>query len=69
VMAGWRDRADPDYRRMRQLVERRSLRNGSTMSAGTCGHEHCQCDSCWVRLKNRQETDNGTTKDTKDTKR
>lgn len=53
---GWRDTADPDYQRMRQLVEAAIARPALHDVAGTCGRDgHCVCDSCWVRLKNQKE--------------
>ena len=53
---GWRDAEDQDYPRMRQLVEASIAPQRRQDVAGTCGRDdHCACDSCWVRLKNRQD--------------
>ena len=53
---GWRDTGDPDYLRMRQLVEASIAPQQHHDIAGTCGHDdRCACDSCWVRVKNKQE--------------
>jgi hypothetical protein len=50
----WRDTADPGYRRVRQLVEASIAPQQHHDVAGTCGRDdHCMCDSCWVRWKNR----------------
>jgi hypothetical protein len=52
---GWRDTADPDYLRMRQLVEASVAPPPHHDIAGTCGRaDRCACDSCWVRLKDNQ---------------
>ena len=46
---GWRDAGDPDYQRMRQLVEASFTPQLHDDIAGTCGHDdRCACDSCWV---------------------
>jgi hypothetical protein len=61
--AGWRDTADQDYLRVRQLVEASIAPLDHRDIAGTCGREdHCACDSCWVRLKNVQDRDKALTK-------
>lgn len=53
----WRDTTDPDYQRMRQLVEASIAAEPYHDVGGTCGRDgHCACDSCWVREKNRQES-------------
>jgi hypothetical protein len=40
---------------MRQLVEAAIARQQHHDIAGTCGHDdRCACDSCWVRLKDKQ---------------
>jgi hypothetical protein len=52
---GWRHAGDPDYVRMRQLVEA-ALAPPPHDLAGTCGRaDRCVCDSCWVRLKNSHD--------------
>jgi hypothetical protein len=46
----WRDAADPDYLRMRQLVDASITPLSDHDIAGACGHaDRCACDSCWVR--------------------
>lgn len=53
---GWTDTADPDYQRLRQLVDAAIAPLKQVDVAGACGHVgHCVCDSCWVRLKNKQD--------------
>jgi hypothetical protein len=53
---GWPSRSDPDYQRMQHLVRASIAPPLHRDVAGTCGHDdHCVCDSCWVRLKNRQD--------------
>jgi hypothetical protein len=53
---GWRETTDMDYQRMRQLVQASIAPQRYHDINGTCGRDdHCRCDSCWVRLKNRQE--------------
>jgi len=55
---GWRDTADPDYQHMRRLVEASIAPQQHHDVAGTCGRDdHCLCDTCWVRRKNRQQRD------------
>lgn len=50
---GWRDTSDPEYLRMRRLVEAAIAPLPHRDISGTCGHnELCLCDSCWVRLRN-----------------
>jgi hypothetical protein len=52
---GWRDRADPRYVVLRQLVEAAIAPLAAHDIAGTCGHaERCACDCCWVRLHHEQ---------------
>jgi hypothetical protein len=53
---GWRDLEDPDFLRVRQLVEASIAPQQHHDIAGTCGRDdRCACDSCWVRLKNNQD--------------
>lgn len=52
----WRDTTDPDYLRMQRLVEGSIAPCAHRDVAGTCGRDdHCTCDCCWVRLKNRKD--------------
>ena len=47
---GWTSGDEPDYRRMRQLVEASIQPLPYRDIAGTCGRdEKCVCLSCWVR--------------------
>lgn len=47
---GWTSRDDPEYRRMRQLVQAAIQPLPYRDLAGTCGRdERCLCLSCWVR--------------------
>jgi hypothetical protein len=47
---GWNTAADPDYRKMRRLVEAAIRPLPYHDIAGTCGRdEGCMCLSCWVR--------------------
>ena len=47
---GWKSADDPDYRKMRQLVEATIQPLPYRDIAGTCGRdEKCRCLSCWVR--------------------
>ena len=47
---GWRDPADADYLRLRQLVEESIAPLPGRDIAGTCGRdEGCVCGCCWVR--------------------
>ena len=43
---------------MRRLVEASIAPQQHHDVAGTCGRDdHCLCDTCWVRRKNRQQRD------------
>jgi hypothetical protein len=47
---GWQSRDDPDYRKMRPLVQAAIQPFPYHDIAGTCGRdEKCVCLSCWVR--------------------
>ena len=47
---GWKSRDEPDFRKMRQLVEATIQPLSYHDIAGTCGRdEDCMCMSCWVR--------------------
>lgn len=47
---GWKSTGDPDYRKMRQLVQAAIQPLPFHDVAGTCGRdERCLCLSCWVR--------------------
>lgn len=60
---GWPNTADPAYQRMRQRVEAAFAPLKHHDIAGTCGHDaHCQCDSCWIRLKNERPAPGGESK-------
>ena len=61
---GWPDTSDPDYLRMRQLVEASIAPRQQHDIAGTCGHDDgCMCDSCWVRLKNQHDRESACVED------
>jgi len=50
IQGGWTSADEPDYRRMRQLVEASIQPLPYRDIAGTCGRdEKCMCLSCWVR--------------------
>lgn len=51
----WGTSSDPDYLQVRALVRSAIAPLEHHDLAGTCGHpEHCECDSCWVRLWNER---------------